>query len=133
MAKENLLIVNIRNYKKEDKSDELRQLRIKYVSMARIFVEEFGDNVSKSSIELAKDYPAGGDMDDWKDFLDFPPVHQYRQKFLDDMKLARVNSGIISGDGTRESLAIQKEMDARSGKGKNSGIVVFLLGDIGRE
>ena len=76
---ENELIKNLKN---DEKLRENPDKRMGMISMATMFLEDFSENMYKTSIEMNSKVPFYT-IDAWKDFLNYSSVRKYIKSFRD--------------------------------------------------
>lgn len=116
--KENQLLVRLRADEKLDKTTKMS-----YISIANIYLDNFDENINKTSIDMNKEYPLG--IDTWKDFLNYPIVRQYIQSFRDEQISQIADKGLMEGD--KDAVSIKKVMQDKGPTINNSNIVVIRL------
>lgn len=116
--KENQLLVRLREDEKLDKTTKMS-----YISIANIYLDNFDENINKTSIDMNKEYPFG--IDTWKDFLNYPIVRQYIQSFRDEQISQIADKGLMEGD--KDAVSIKKVMQDKGPNINNSNIVVIRL------
>ena len=116
--KENQLLVRLREDEKLDKTTKMS-----YISIANIYLDNFDENINKTSIDMKKEYPFG--IDTWKDFLNYPIVRQYIQSFRDEQISQIADKGLMEGD--KDAVSIKKVMQDKCPTINNSNIVVIRL------
>ena len=116
--KENQLLVRLREDEKLDKTTKMS-----YISIANIYLDNFDENIKKTSIDMNKEYPLG--IDTWKDFLNYPIVRQYIQSFRDEQISQIADKGLMEGD--KDAVRIKKVMQDKGPTINNSNIVVIRL------
>lgn len=116
--KENQLLVRLRKDEKLDKTTKMS-----YISIANIYLDNFDENINKTSIDMNKEYPLG--IDTWKDFLNYPIVRQYIQSFRDEQISQIADKGLMEGD--KDAVSIKKVMQDKGPTINNSNIVVIRL------
>lgn len=116
--KENQLLVRLREDEKLDKTTKMS-----YISIANIYLDNFDENINKTSIDMNKEYPFG--IDTWKDFLNYPIVRQYIQSFRDEQISQIADKGLMEGD--KDAVSIKKVMQDKGPTINNSNIVVIRL------
>ena len=94
-----------------------------YISIANIYLDNFDENINKTSIDMNKEYPL--DIDTWKDFLNYPIVRQYIQSFRDEQISQIADKGLMEGD--KDAVSIKKVMQDKGPTINNSNIVVIRL------
>lgn len=120
--KQNVLLDLIKN---DDnlKKKENREQKLSYLSLATIFMDNFGDNINKTSIEMDEVHPLG--VDTWKDFLNYPAVRKYIQSFKDEKIMNVADTGLMEGD--KNAVSIKKSMEGRGPAINNSNIILIRL------
>lgn len=96
-----------------------------YIKMAELFLSDMKDNLNLTSIDLAgkyQDYSA----DDWIDFLGFPAISKYIEKFRNEM-LSRASDSLLA-QGETGAVNFKKMLDNQN-KDDNSKFIVFRLPD----
>lgn len=116
--KENQLLVRLREDTKLDKTTKMS-----YMSIANIYLDNFDENINKTSIDMNKEYPLG--IDTWKDFLNYPIVRQYIQSFRDEQISQIADKGLMEGD--KDAVSIKKVMQDKGPNINNSNIIVIRL------
>lgn len=116
--KESKLIEGLRKDAKLDK-----EMRNEFLSIATIFLENFSENINKTSLELNKEIPIG--VDTWKDFLNYPIVRQYIQSFKDEQINLRADTELMQGN--KDAVNIKKVMQNAGPAINNSNIVLIRL------
>lgn len=116
--KENQLLVRLREDTKLDKTTKMS-----YISIANIYLDNFDENINKTSIDMNKEYPLG--IDTWKDFLNYPIVRQYIQSFRDEQISQIADKGLMEGD--KDAVSIKKVMQDKGPNINNSNIIVIRL------
>lgn len=120
--KQNVLLDLIKNDDKL-KMKENREQKMSYISLATLFMENFGDNINKTSIEMDEVYPLG--VDTWKEFLNYPVVRKYIQSFKDEKIMNVADTGLMEGD--KNAVSIKKSMEGRGPAVNNSNIILMRL------
>lgn len=120
--KQNVLLDLIKN---DDnlKKKENREQKLSYISLATLFMDNFGDNINKTSIEMNEVYPLG--VDTWKEFLNYPVVRKYIQSFKDEKIMNVADTGLMEGD--KNAVSIKKSMEGRGPAINNSNIILIRL------
>ena len=118
---ENELIKSIKN---DEKLRENPDLRIEMISMATMFLEDFSENMYKTSIEMNSKIPFYT-IDAWKDFLNYPPVRKYIKSFRDEKINMMADQGLAEGD--KSAVSIKKAMQEGGPQVNNSNIVLIRL------
>lgn len=113
------LLKNDENLKKK----ENKELRMSYLSLCQIFMEDFGNNLNKTSIEMNTIIPLG--VDTWKDFLNYPVVRKYIQSYKDEQITNVADKGLMDGD--KNAVGIKKVMQDKGPTINNSNIVLIRV------
>ncbi len=118
---ENKLIESLR---KDEKLKDERDYRMHMISMATMFLEDFSDNIYKTSIEMNLKIPYFS-VDAWKDFLNYPIVRKYIKSFRDEKIDMVADQGLAEGD--KSAVSIKRAMQANGPQVNNSNIVLIRL------
>ena len=97
------------------------------VAMAKLFMEDFVNNMYKTSIELHS-LPAPYcfySIDAWKDFLNYPIVRKYIKEFRDEQVNMIADQGLLEGD--KSAISIKKAMQESGPSVNNSHLVLIRL------
>lgn len=97
-----------------------------YEAMANLYLENFKDNINKSSLQLAELYPTY-DADMWMDWETYAPISKYIKRFRTDSLRKMNETALMTGDGTG-AVSVRKLLDKDSNEG-NMRFVVFRLPD----
>lgn len=116
--KESLLLTTLKNDTKLKESN-VNKYR-EFISLANIFLENFSENIYKTSIEMDINHPQG--IDAWREFLDYPSVRAYIQSFKDEKIVSVADEGLSKGD--KSAVGIKKV--ASSGKRVNNSHIVLI-------
>lgn len=119
--KDNKLIESL---KKDEKLNEDREYRMHIISMATMFLEDFSDNIYKTSIEMNLKIPYFS-VDAWKDFLNYPIVRKYIKSFRDEKIDMVADQGLAEGD--KGAVSIKRAIQANGPQVNNSNIVLIRL------
>lgn len=114
----------ILDLKADPKLIEDPEKRMEYVSMATMFLEDFSNNIYKTSIEMYDVIPYFS-IDMWREFLNYPVVRKYIKAFKDEQISAVAERGMAEGD--KNALGIKKAMDGAISGANNSNIVLIRL------
>ena len=109
--------------KNDEKLREEPDYRMAMISQATMFLEDFGNNIYLTSIEMHEKIPFFS-IDAWKDFLNYPIVRKYIKSFKDEKISMAAEQGLAEGD--KGALGIKKAMD-NSLAVNNSNIVLIRL------
>ena len=118
---ENELIKNLKN---DEKLRENPDKRMGMISMATMFLEDFSENMYKTSIEMNSKVPFYT-IDAWKDFLNYPSVRKYIKSFRDEKINMMADQGLAEGD--KGAVSIKKAMQEGGPSVNNSNIVLIRL------
>ena len=114
----------IKSIKKDEKLSENPDLKIEMISMATVFLEDFSENMYKTSIEMNSKFPFYT-IDAWKDFLNYPSVRKYIKSFRDEKINMMADQGLAEGD--KGAVSIKKAMQENGPSVNNSNIVLIRL------
>ena len=109
--------------KNDEKLREEPDYRMAMISQATMFLEDFGNNIYLTSIEMHEKIPFFIFFA-WKDFLNYPIVCKYIKSFKDEKISMAAEQGLAEGD--KGALGIKKAMD-NSLAVNNSNIVLIRL------
>lgn len=118
---ENELIKSIKN---DEKLKENPDFRMGMLSMATMFLEDFSENIYKTSIEMNSKIPFYS-IDAWKDFLNYPVVRKYIKSFRDEKINMMADQGLAEGD--RGAVSIKKAMQEGGPSINNSNLILIRL------
>lgn len=118
---ENELIKNLKN---DEKLRENPDKRMGMISMATMFLEDFSENMYKTSIEMNSKIPFYT-IDAWKDFLNYPVVRKYIKSFRDEKINMVADQGLAEGD--KSAVSIKKAIQDGGPQVNNSNIVLIRL------
>lgn len=118
---ENELIKSIKN---DEKLRENPDFRMGMLSMATMFLEDFSENIYKTSIEMNSKIPFYS-IDAWKDFLNYPVVRKYIKSFRDEKINMMADQGLAEGD--RSAVSIKKAMQEGGPQINNSNLILIRL------
>ena len=114
----------VESLKKDEKLKEDPEYRMHIISMATMFLEDFSDNIYKTSIEMNLKIPYFS-VDAWKDFLNYPAVRKYIKSFRDEKIDMVADQGLAEGD--KGAVSIKKAMQENGPQVNNSNIVLIRL------
>lgn len=114
----------IKSIKKDEKLSENPDLKIEMISMATMFLEDFSENMYKTSIEMNSKIPFYT-IDAWKNFLNYPLVRKYIKSFRDEKINMMADQGLAEGD--KSAVSIKKAMQEGGPSVNNSNIVLIRL------
>lgn len=118
---ENKLIESLKN---DEKLKEDAEYRMGMISMASMFLEDFSNNIYKTSIEMNLKIPYFT-VDAWKDFLNYPVVRKYIKSFRDEKINMMADQSLAEGD--KGAVSIKKAMQEGGPQVNNSNIVLIRL------
>jgi len=107
----------------DTKLDE--EIKMEYLVLAQNFVEEFKDNLFKSSIELDDAFPFG--LDTWQKFLNYAPIKRYLETFKNEIISQSATISMVSGNKTKDAIALRKELERDNSENTFENFVVFRL------
>lgn len=119
--KENKLITLI---KEDEKLKKDREHRMEFISMGEFFLEDFKNNLYKTSIEMNEDFPQNT-IDEWKEFLNYPVVRKYIKEFQDEKLNSVADQGLSSGD--KSAIGIKKAAQDYTGSSNNANIILIRV------
>jgi len=113
----------IKDLKADERLRDEPDYRMNLLSMAAMFLDDFGNNIYRTSIEMHEKIPYFS-IDAWKDFLSYPIVRKYIKSFTDEKTTRSAEQGLAEGD--KAALGIKKAMD-NTLTVNNSNIVLIRL------
>ncbi len=126
--KENGLLDRLKNDPGLDKDKNMRR---EYLALAKIYTDDFEQNLNKTSMELDNMYyDLDIGVDTWKAFLEYPLVDTYLEAFRNEKMLAEADSRIMSGDNPQHALKVREEISKRGKVTDRSNFVLMFLPDI---
>ena len=114
----------LKSLKSDEKLREKPDLRMGMISMANLFLEDFSENIYKTSIEMNAKIPFYS-IDAWKDFLNYPIVRKYIKSFIDEKINMMADQGLAEGD--RGAVSIKKAMQEGGPSINNSNLILIRL------
>lgn len=114
----------IKSIKKDAKLTENPDLKMEMISMATMFLEDFSENMYKTSIEMNTKIPFYT-IDEWKDFLNYPVVRKYIKSFRDEKINMMADQGLAEGD--KSAVSIKKAMQEGGPAVNNSNLILIRL------
>lgn len=114
----------IKSLKNDEKLRENPDARMGMISMATMFLEDFSNNLYKTSIEMNSAIPFYT-IDAWKDFLNYPVVRKYIKSFRDEKINMMADQGLAEGD--RGAVSIKKAMQEGGPSINNSNLILVRL------
>lgn len=114
----------IKNLKSDEKLRENPDKRMGMISMATMFLEDFSENMYKTSIEMNSKIPFYT-IDAWKDFLNYPVVRKYIKSFRDEKINMVADQGLAEGD--KSAVSIKKAIQDGGPQINNSNLILIRL------
>ena len=114
----------VKSLKNDEKLRENPDLRMGMIAMANLFLEDFSNNMYKTSIEMNSIFPFYS-IDAWRDFLNYPIVRKYIKSFKDEKINMMADQGLAKGD--KSAVSIKKAMQEGGPQINNSNIVLIRL------
>lgn len=108
----------------DEKLKQDKDKQLSYIGMAKFFLEDFKNNINKTSIDMNELNPFVS-IDDWKDFLNYPVVYKYIKSFKDEQISRIADTGLMEGD--KSAVAIKKAAEENSMKINNSNIILIRV------
>ena len=105
----------------DDKLD--KETKLEYISMAKIYLEDFKHNINKTSIDMNDVVPLSIDV--WKNFLEYPIVRKYIQSFKDERIDKIADNSLMQGD--KGALNIKKALKENGPINNNSNIILVRV------
>lgn len=118
---ESKLLLDLKN---DAKLKENPDLRMGFISMASMFLDDFSNNLYKTSIEMNEKIPYYT-IDAWRDFLNYPIVRKYIKSFKDEKINIMADQSLATGD--KSAVSIKKAMQEGGPQVNNSNIVLIRL------
>ena len=118
---ESKLIQDLRN---DEKLRENPDKRMAFIAMASFYLEDFAENMYKTSIELYEKIPFYS-MDSWREFLNYHIVRKYIKSFKDEKINIIADQGLAEGD--KSAVSIKKAIQEGGPQVNNSNIVLIRL------
>lgn len=117
----------IKMLKNDEKLREKPDFRMQMIALATMFLEDFANNMYKTSIEL---HSLPGpysfySIDAWKEFLNYPIVRKYIKEFRDEKINMMAEQGLAEGD--KSAVSIKKVMQEGGPSVNNSNIILIRL------
>lgn len=114
----------LKSLKSDEKLRENPDFRMGMLSMASMFLDDFSENIYKTSIEMNAKIPFYS-IDAWKDFLNYPIVRKYIKSFRDEKINMMADQGLAEGD--RGAVSIKKAMQEGGPSINNSNLILIRL------
>lgn len=113
--------------KLDEKLRENPDFRMQMLALAEMFMDDFENNMYKTSIELhSLPGPYGFySIDAWKEFLNYPIVRKYIKSFRDEKINMMADTALAGGD--KSAVSIKKAMQEGGPAINNSNIVLIRL------
>lgn len=118
---ESKLIQDLRN---DEKLRENPDKRMAFIAMASFYLEDFAENMYKTSIELYEKIPFYS-MDSWREFLNYPIVRKYIKSFKDEKINIIADQGLAEGD--KSAVSIKKAMQENGPQVNNSNLILIRV------
>ncbi len=121
---ESELVNQLRN---DEKLREDPEFRMAMITMASYFMEDFANNMYKTSIELNSMQPpyCYYSIDSWRDFLNYPIVRKYIRGFRDEKINMMADQGLA--EGNKGAVSIKKAMLESGATQNNSNLILIRL------
>ena len=114
----------IKNLKNDEKLRQDPDFRMGMISMANMFLEDFANNIYRTSIEMNEKIPFFS-IDAWKDFLNYPIVRKYIKSFKDEKISMTADQGLAEGD--KGAVSIKKAIQEGGPQINNSNLILIRL------
>lgn len=114
----------IKNLKKDEKLRENPDFRMELLSMASMFLDDFANNIYKTSIEMNEKIPYFT-IDAWREFLNYPIVRKYVKAFKDEKINMTADQGLAEGD--KGAVSIKKAIQEGGPQINNSNLILIRL------
>lgn len=98
----------------------------KYEAMASLYLSDFTNNISKSSLQLSSLY-SSYNADDWMEWQSYPSISKYINRFRQESMLRQNDTSLLAGDSSG-AVSVRKLLDKNSAEA-NLRFVVFRLPD----
>ena len=118
---ESKLIQDLRN---DEKLRENPDKRMAFIAMASFYLEDFAENMYKTSIELYEKIPFYS-MDSWREFLNYPIVRKYIKSFKDEKINIIADQGLAEGD--KSAVSIKKAIQEGGPQVNNSNLILIRV------
>lgn len=114
----------IKNLKNDEKLRQDPDFRMGMISMANMFLEDFANNIYRTSIEMNEKIPFFS-IDAWKDFLNYPIVRKYIKSFKDEKISMTADQGLAEGD--KGAVSIKRAIQEGGPQINNSNLILVRL------
>lgn len=114
----------IKNLKNDEKLRENPDFRMGLISMANMFLDDFADNLYRTSIEMNEKIPYFT-IDAWREFLNYPIVRKYIKAFKDEQINRTADQSLAEGD--RGAVSIKKAIQEGGPQINNSNLILIRL------
>jgi hypothetical protein len=114
----------LKNLKNDEKLRENPDFRMQIVSMASMFLDDFANNIYRTSIEMNEKIPYYS-IDAWREFLNYPIVRKYVKSFKDEQINMAADQGLAGGD--KGAVSIKKAMQEGGPQINNSNLILIRL------
>ena len=114
----------LKSLKNDEKLRENPDFRMQIVSMASMFLDDFANNIYRTSIEMNEKIPYYS-IDAWREFLSYPIVRKYIKSFKDEKINMTADQGLAEGD--KSAVSIKKAMQEGGPQINNSNLILIRL------
>lgn len=114
----------IQDLRKDEKLRENPEQRMAFIAMASFYLEDFAENLYKTSIELYEKIPFYS-MDSWREFLNYPIVRKYIKSFKDEKINIIADQSLAEGD--KSAVSIKKAMQESGPQVNNSNLILIRV------
>lgn len=114
----------LKNLKNDEKLRQDPDFRMGMISMANMFLEDFANNIYRTSIEMNEKIPFFS-IDAWKDFLNYPIVRKYIKSFKDEKISMTADQGLAEGD--KGAVSIKRAIQEGGPQINNSNLILIRL------
>lgn len=121
-TKETGLVSIIQNDSKLSSEDKKE-----FLSLANLYMDNFNENLSKSSVELSIDTSI--DLDTWRKFLTYPSIKRLIDSYINEQIKKKADSALLTGSGTRDAINVRKAMIEAESAEDNTRYVIMRLPD----
>ena len=97
---------------------------MQYLSLANIFMEDFAENLTLTSLDLNEVENVG--VNTWREFLNHPSIRQYLDLFRNEQIESKAMKDLLAGEGVKDALNIRKMMKEEN-RQDNSNFIIMLL------
>lgn len=126
MAKETLRLKKLLDNDSALKEDKEKYMLFK--SMATLYEGDLKNNLNADSFDLQQKYDELEiGPSEWVDFLSYPTVAQFVQKFQNEQMRTAASNKLKEIDKTSDALKLKEYVDKQEVKEDNSNIIVMFL------